>query len=1040
MRSSFLQSPQVLVVEASAGSGKTSALAKRYVQLCLHLADAQSLPLQSILAITFTNKAAWEMKSRILDFLKRIALKKLKPYEVQDILKPLGLDDERASKLAFGLMNDVIRQYHYFQVQTIDSFVNVLLAGCSFKIGLSSRFKIQRNSKEYLQLSLDELLDRAEGEVELRRLFEDFVRQYLFLENRSGWFPRKDLLEVITELFKQYNIFQKPLLIYPCTEDHASLKGKIFAAMKELREICPPQTNKRFLEHINSLLADGNGLFDVDDLGTYWSKEEFPINKGGVINKQATGLWRRLKEQIQELCRLESRSMFNPYVALFERSLVLFGQLSQRDDVLFLEELNRKAALLFEDELVSVEELYFRLAARLQHYLIDEFQDTSLSQWRNLSLMVEEALSHGGSLFYVGDKKQAIYAFRGGESRLFDALQRQLVRFNVQTLTLDKNYRSCPEIIAFNNRVFSLDNLRDFLGRRLIDARERKGSEVHFSEEDFEQIANTFRHAKQMAREDLEGGAVRVFSLEGRVKQERAEELRQRLIPMVRDIARRFTLRDIAILTRGNDEVEEITQWLLQEGIHASSERSSDIKNNPLVGEVISLLSFLNSPVDNDAFAQFCLGALMPKATGIAPQVLRDFLFDCARKAKQVKGLYFYQCFREAFPQVWKDFFEDLYHQAGISPLYELTAGIVKRFNGEGLFPQYQGFLMHLLELVKKEELESCDLSHFLEYYEALEGQERFVPMADVDAVQVLTVHKAKGLQFPVVIVPYLEMDINVGSGGRDGGRAYVLDIRDEGVSLIRLKETYRQFCPELQQTYEQEYKKAFLVELNSVYVALTRAVEELYIFVPSRVNNAVNPARFLVPQDNLSKGEPSQGPVAHHPKQAGKKIKAFVADPWEGLEEELFKEPASSAALAQRGEFYHALLSHVGHVQEQGLDAMLYQAWEQACRLYPSPEAQEKIVEDMRHFINRDDVRRFFYLSEGTQVYCEKEFVNKYGDTRRIDRLIVLKDEAWVVDYKFSSGPQAQYQKQIEEYVELVKQFYPKHKVSGHILYLMKE
>ena len=89
----------------------------------------------------------------------------------------------------------------------------------------------------------------------------------------------------------------------------------------------------------------------------------------------------------------------------------------------FLEELNRKAALLFEDDLVTVEELYFRLAARFQHYLMDEFQDTSLSQWRNLALMVEEALSHGGSLFYVGDKKQAIYAFRGGESRLFDALQ-----------------------------------------------------------------------------------------------------------------------------------------------------------------------------------------------------------------------------------------------------------------------------------------------------------------------------------------------------------------------------------------------------------------------------------------------------------------------------------------------------------------------------------------------------------------------------------------------------------------------------------------
>ena len=117
------------------------------------------------------------MKSRILDFLKRIALKKLKSHEIEDIVKPLGIDENQAASLAFGLMDDVIRQYHYFQVQTIDSFVNILLIGCSFKIGLSARFKIKRNAKEYLQLSLDELLDQANSDDKIYRLFADFVRQ-----------------------------------------------------------------------------------------------------------------------------------------------------------------------------------------------------------------------------------------------------------------------------------------------------------------------------------------------------------------------------------------------------------------------------------------------------------------------------------------------------------------------------------------------------------------------------------------------------------------------------------------------------------------------------------------------------------------------------------------------------------------------------------------------------------------------------------------------------------------------------------------------
>jgi len=1009
------------------------------------------------------------MKSRILDFLKRIALKQLKPFEIEDILKPLDLDDKEASILAFGLMNDVIRQYHYFQVQTIDSFMNILLSGCSFKIGLSARFKIQRNSKEYLQLSLDELLDQAHSDDKVRQLFEDFVRQYLFLENRSGWFPREDLLAVISELFRQYNTYQKKFLVYHegiCHPEQGeefhpifSRKKKIYALMQELKELSPIQTSKRFSDHINSLLAEDGRLFDLDDLSAAWTREDFPINKGGEISPSLEDLWRKLRQEIHELSLLESRSMFNPYVVLFERLLSSFSRLSRRDDILFLEELNRKTALLFEDGLVTVEELYFRLAARFQHYLIDEFQDTSLSQWRNLASMVEEALSHGGSLFYVGDKKQAIYAFRGGESRMFDALQSQLIDFNVQTMNLEKNYRSCPEIIKFNNSVFSLDNLAGFLSRRLEDSRESKrDKEIHFSESDFEQIANTFAHAHQLPGKDLQGGVVRVTHLEGRVKQERADELRQKLIPLLNDLRARFALKDMAILTRGNQEVEEITQWLLQEGIYASSERSSDIKNNPLIGELMSLLAFLYSPVDNNAFAQFCLGELMPRATGIEAQALRDFLFEGARRSKQTKEFYFYKYFRDSFPMVWQDFFEGFLKQAGAYPLYELTAGIIKRFECEQYFPQYQGFLMHWLELIKGQEKESCDLSSFLNYYENFEGEDRFVPMSEVDAVKVLTVHKAKGLEFPVVIVPFLEMDIKAGSGGRDGSQAYILDIQDEGMSLIRLKESYRQFAPELQLRYEQEYKKSFLIELNSTYVALTRAIEELYIFVPAKVGNTVNPAKFLIPEDSFKMGTPAERPIAHAEPQAHQRIKPFVSDSWSGLQEEFLNQPVKSAMLARKGEFYHTILMHIGNVNEGNINQVLKQAWQSACRLFlpPGGEAcrfygsqasnlqQDKLAKgggnplaEIENFVNRADVRPFFYLPDNSQVFCEKEFVNKYGDTKRIDRLIVLENEVQIVDFKLSPGVEEEHQKQIQGYIEIVRQFYPKHKVSGYILYL---
>ena len=217
MRSSFLKNPQVLVVEASAGSGKTYALAKRYVQLCLYLAATQTVPIQSILAITFTNKATWAMKSRILDFLKRIALKQLKPYEAEDILKPLGLDEKQASSLAFGIMNDVIRQYHYFQVQTIDSFVNILLIGCSFKIGLSARFKIQRNSREYLQLSLDDLLEQAHSDKEVHQYFLRILcASICSWKTAQDGFPGKTCLKSSASFSGNIIPIKNPCWFIPC--------------------------------------------------------------------------------------------------------------------------------------------------------------------------------------------------------------------------------------------------------------------------------------------------------------------------------------------------------------------------------------------------------------------------------------------------------------------------------------------------------------------------------------------------------------------------------------------------------------------------------------------------------------------------------------------------------------------------------------------------------------------------------------------------------------------------------------------------------
>jgi ATP-dependent exoDNAse (exonuclease V) beta subunit len=195
----------------------------------------------------------------------------------------------------------------------------------------------------------------------------------------------------------------------------------------------------------------------------------------------------------------------------------------------------------------------------------------------------------------------------------------------------------------------------------------------------------------------------------------------------------------------------------------------------------------------------------------------------------------------------------------------------------------------------------------------------------------------------------------------------------------------------------------------------------------------------FLIPEDILRSGIPAERPAAHEHVLAHQKIKPFVSDPWSGLQEEFLNQPAKSAKLARKGTFYHALLMHIGCINEGNIEQVLKNAWDRACHLYASSVDQEAILADMRDFLNRKDVRPFFYLPDDVKILCEKEFVNVYGDTKRIDRLIVFKDKVWIIDYKLSLGAEGEHQKQIEGYIELVRQFYPKHKVSGHVLYLME-
>ena len=387
-------------------------------------------------------------------------------------------------------------------------------------------------------------------------------------------------------LFHSVNAYGAPLIKYDKDfKDIIAQRGRIFSLMLKLKKCMPEGSNRQSWGGFIDSLNEKSGPSGIDRFFRPFSKEAFPMRKGAALNPDALGLWQEIKDNISVLREDEAFSLFNCYIDIFNSTALFFREFSQEEDIIFLPELNSRMSGLFssEEALITVPELYYRLAAVFRHFLIDEFQDTSLLQWKNLFPMVEEALSSGGSLFYVGDKKQAIYRFRGGDAYLMERIGAGLKHFNLKEEFLSRNYRSQKEIVEFNNRVFSRENILNFLGQ--VTCGDKDGFELEV--EDRDEIAGVFKEAKQEYSKEKQGGRVS-FELVGAGEGQADTEdiIKEKTISLIKKLRKRFECQDIAVLARSNNEVERISSWLIAEGLPVESEKTLNIAENHRIKEL----------------------------------------------------------------------------------------------------------------------------------------------------------------------------------------------------------------------------------------------------------------------------------------------------------------------------------------------------------------------------------------------------------------------------------------------------------------------
>jgi len=810
--------PQIYCLRASAGAGKTYQLTIRFLSL---LAKEEPAPdaLGQIMAITFTNRAAAEMKERIIRALKQIALK---VADGPRLARETGLKPPKAA----AWLDIILAHFGDFHCRTIDSLVYALLRAFSLEMGLRPELEVVFEEDAVLDLCFDRLLARVgwrEAEDRLCRLFTELLETYLRIEEAGGLVVERGIRRRIRELYKKADI---PCLAGPAP-DLARAEGELRSTAEGLLAAIRQAgvedgLNKRsfqaaFLQ--DPLSHVERGFFEKAAFSELLTTKARGLDERDQAHLDV--LFQGLKQARALYLAVLARARVHAYMRALEELQHEVRRLSEREGVI----LGGGWHSLVRGYLQGGPEMgahaFMKLGSRVRHFLIDEFQDTSRPQWEALLPLLEESLATGGSLFYVGDVKQAIYGWRGGDWRLFqeaaNASFPSVPHEERKAETLAMNYRSLPAIVEFNNGLYRLFADAEF-SRRIAkvilgEKAERWAEELmaHSIMRNFEDVVQEIAPPLQQGRER---GRVEVTSFAASGAKLR-EAVKERLITQVKEVWERRKGKGIAVLVRRNVDAEAIAAWLMAEGIPVVTENSLRLRSSDLIKGLVAFLRFLDYPLDD----LNCWGALASRLfqglPGIPPEVLEGFLTEGRWQPP------LYRTFAKRLPAVAVGIIRPLLARVGFVTPYDLCREVVERFHLLDRFPEEQVFIQRFFELIFQTETRGeRSLSHFLQFWEEGGMEEKIGLPEEISAVRVLTVHKAKGLEFPVVFIPFTNWRL-------EPPRLAKLA---EGC-FVNLK---RPLPADLEKERTVMQINDALEALNLLYVATTRAEAELYLYETS--------------------------------------------------------------------------------------------------------------------------------------------------------------------------------------------------------------
>ncbi len=1060
------------VFQASAGSGKTFTLIKEYLKLCLANQGAVG-NFRNILAITFTNASANDMKAKIVTTLQEIIeSKEVNPKSMEaKLIEELDINDAELKRNAQSLMTQIMHDYSSFCVSTIDAFVQKLSRSFVYDLGLPNQYSVSIDTDEVAETITERLGLRIGQDDFLTQLLVDFSNNQ-FDSQRSTALETK-LSEFIAKLMteKAYQKGQKNGIAnsseYKQTIDFLNGKVKDFepglqthledftrlVSQYGLRDELFSYGRNGFVSYIRKLSAkvyeqpSPRFIGVLEKKNCFSNDAERQLGKAQVkaINAALLPVLQAIKDEVEKglgafLFYKTQRDLLYLY-ALRAQIKMEFDALAKEEEIVHISEFNKLLNTVMGD--FSVPFVYERIGEHFRHLFVDEFQDTSILQWHNLLPLVDNGLANHNVSMVVGDGKQSIYRFRSGEveqivslpeiygkpqgNAAFQQFERNL-KDNFAFKNLDTNYRSFANVVKFNNAFFEsvYTNLSPALQKVYVSAKPGTNEKVSI----VQKIDKDEEGFVQVELYDAENQPNYCFD---------------RVEAIIRDLTetKGYQYSDIALLTRKSDYGSEMANYLNDKGIPVISQDSILLKSSDKVQLLVNTLRYLVNGDNENVVANMLYYWKLTQEP--------DFDGDLSQLFDEVKAIAKGEVAIESVMRLE----EDGLLQAALAKatcLYDLCANLLRIFHFDTI---HDAFVNYFMEEVFKSQFGIKEgIADFLTYWDT--KQEKLAVMSvSGNAVQIMTIHKSKGLEFPVVIYPEAIIDLDEKLNASKVAEEWLCaeDLGFESIPnldkvLFKLDKSASNMGGKAVERLDKEKESNQLDNLNLLYVAFTRAKQRLFVIAKQSKADKPNIIRDFLKnkEDHQVAGNDALvyrfgDPDFMKPKEKEKdKVKELktesVAGDWyskikiDSNPTMVWQSRSDKLLPREFGELVHQILAKIRSSSE--IETVLQPCLNDGTI---NQETSEWIRECFLQMAQHPLIAPAFDPSAKVKTECEILYPSNKDKVIRLDRYAEHPDAIYLIDYK-TGKKKEEHHDQVCTYANALKEMTDK-EIRGYLVYL---